>query len=774
MNFKKILCLILVLAAVLTLAFTAVSCKDKGENEEKEEKKTEKKDDPKKPEKGPFDGEYDFLFDDQTVVLTLAGKNFSFACIDDYKYRADELPAEFSDGEQYWLSELMIYKGEFTADEETKTLTAKIPDLILAFRTGSTDGEKTHVFSEYLVKSMREDAAKYEDKTIREQILAEAESIEKGTDVPAEKVGRSHPALTLTIRVDTNAHKAYLVKEIAVYPDGETETTGFDENGKPTESVSVYEDEVEGKVVERCVYEYDEKGDLVKKTYTDENEKPLAVYLYENGRETQVSRYRDGVLYNDVRFDENGETLEETDYYENGKIKTRMLYKDGKAVEKTFYAEDGTVERTVTFGEENEESEIIYKNGLPVLKSVTVNGKLMLEIEFDEKGNEYYETRYDYYPSGMKKNVSSYFKGILSEVSDFSEDGLNEKQVRYKEDGSVFQTIYSVMNSAGNIVDQKWYNNKGVKITDITANENGNVLLEINYDDDGTEFRRDEYEYDENGFCVHEVCKYLGKVMSEMIYRPKDRMRTTVYYNDLGVLGSSTVEYFDENGKKIRTENCKSDGTVYREEIFNEIEEPVTVNYYENGKLDFVYSYTYNDRRIRIRVVCTNADGTLYSENIFSDNGRSLSETVYDEKGNITEQYIYDYYPNGNIKSSLQYGAGGVLRAEVYFNEDGHELYENLYDVNGNLTEYAKFEYYESGAFKHYEDVFVDGGLYRERDATEDGLYSIDKYYDEGVLSMTDEIEYYLNGFIKSFVEKNGSGKIFYAEYYDEEGNLIG
>ena len=124
-------------------------------------------------------------------------------------------------------------------------------------------------------------------------------------------------------------------------------TFEYDENGRVTKETDY---DTDGKVSSYCTYEYDEKGNWIKETNYDENDKMSSYRTFEydeNGRVTKETDYNtDGKVssYCTYEYDEKGNRIKDTDYDENNNVKDvheREYDENGNQVKWTEYDSEG-------------------------------------------------------------------------------------------------------------------------------------------------------------------------------------------------------------------------------------------------------------------------------------------------------------------------------------------------------------------------------------------------------------------------------------------------
>ncbi len=301
---------------------------------------------------------------------------------------------------------------------------------------------------------------------------------------------------------------------------GEADTQ-VDEN---TEEVVEDTEEEEKKVVKTEItkkeglthfYEYDNKGNLIKHTTTDETGKMTysEVYVYdENGNKVEgiVDVYPSTSLsisshsYKKYEYDEHGNQTKEYDVLEDGteEIVQEFVYE---------YDEYGNI-YTSTF----KQGEIEYITTTDT--TYDENGRPVQRIFSDDMGMLYRKVTWSYYEDGTEKQSVSE-DSSTTYISDKDEQGRTIKTTEIKKDGATRIAEWSY-DDKGNMISIKSYNEgeEGYEENLWTYDEEGKKLKE-QYVKDGDVLRTDDYIYDEKGSLIRFVSDTTSSgVQSEIIY----------------------------------------------------------------------------------------------------------------------------------------------------------------------------------------------------------------------------------------------------------------
>ena len=181
----------------------------------------------------------------------------------------------------------------------------------------------------------------------------------------------------------------------------------------------------------------------------------------------------DGVSTKSSSSTGNSEYETKTEYYDAAetKLKTVTSYKNGTIYLQDVYNEDGTKQKTVTYDENGKiESEYVYNE----------DGQRYKLISYDENGEIAYWTESEYNESGEIVKYTMY--GADGSVEQISE-------IQLLEDGTHIGQIDTNYDENGNIT--------GKRILEYDENEN--ITKETYYNADGTVDRYNIYEYDSSG-----------------------------------------------------------------------------------------------------------------------------------------------------------------------------------------------------------------------------------------------------------------------------------
>ena len=284
---------------------------------------------------------------------------------------------------------------------------------------------------------------------------------------------------------------------------------------------------------------------------------------------------------------------------------------------------------------------------------------------------------------------------------------LLSQTARYNFYGDETEEVLSILeyDQEYNLVGVKMYQGD-LLVCEITYdNDPSRPLVELTYDDEGEEFYRTEYTYNEQ-----------GKVLSCI--------------SDF----SETYYTYDENGRLL-TEAWEGREIRY---AYDDNGNNVSIEEYCDGEWDCTRLYYYDD------------EGKLFSSSYDSNDGWSNSS--YDDYGNILETFSGegDQLSGDEITTSYEntYDNGKLVDVKIYENDvlDAREQYDHA----GNQTRYITYDgdddqenfriewdYDDNGKLTRYLVRYVDGEMGYENTTTynydENGLLTCmsEYYYDE-------------------------------------------
>ena len=337
-------------------------------------------------------------------------------------------------------------------------------------------------------------------------------------------------------------------------PDVDTEDkadtdTQVDEN---TEEV-VEDKEEEKKVVKTKIikrdgwtyfYGYDNKGNQIKHTSTDETGKMIysEVYVYdENGNKVEyiVDNYPSSSSsisshgHKKYEYDEHGNLTKTYDVVEDGakeELVQEIIYE---------YDEYGNI-----YTSNVKQGELEYTTKMDT--TYDENGKPVLRIFSDSMGLTYMKVEWSYYEDGTEKQSIS-DDGSSIYTTDNDEQGRTIKTKEVKKDGTIRIAEWTYDDKGNNISQKSYYEGEeGYEETLWTYDEEGKILRE-QYVVDGNVRRTDDYIYDEKGRLVRFVSDATSDGDSETVYEydENDNMIREIKQTENGELSEIQYTYYE-------------------------------------------------------------------------------------------------------------------------------------------------------------------------------------------------------------------------------------
>ena len=187
----------------------------------------------------------------------------------------------------------------------------------------------------------------------------------------------------------------------------------------------------------------------------------------------------------------------------------------------------------------------------------------------------------------------------------------------------------------------------------------GTNITTNRYHDDGSMYRSNISEYDENGNAI----SYLSE-----------------NYDSAGEI-RNTIEYqYDGNGNRIR---------------YNYI----TYDNDGNSSISYHETWAYDEKGNQIAHVRYDEDGKIVerTESEYDASGNEIRREEYDEDGNCTYKIIHNYDEHGNLILLAEYKDGSLKnKIEREFDENNKERKAVFYDGDGNITRMTEYEYPEN------------------------------------------------------------------------------
>ncbi len=260
------------------------------------------------------------------------------------------------------------------------------------------------------------------------------------------------------------------------------------------------------------------------------------------------------------------------------------------------------------------------------------------------------------------------------------------------------------------------------------------------YHDDGSMYRSDISEYDENG--------------NMLSYR-------SVSYDSVGEISSSIEYLYDGNGNRIR---------------YNYI----TYDNDGNSSISYYETWAYDEKGNQIEYVRYDEGNIIErTESEYDAYGNQIRYEKYDKDGESTYKIIYNYDEHGNMLLLDENWDGREKSIEREFDENDKERKAVFYDGDGNITRVTESEYAENGRSVKHIDYDAAGVIYCEIEYgyNENGnmIKRVECHYnDDGSIDRIWEQKYDENGSeIYSSCKKSGIVITTTKTEFDDDGNII-
>lgn len=549
--------------------------------------------------------------------------------------------------------------------------------------------------------------------------------------------------------------------DIYAQPDeeGEVKSTGhmtfkYTPSGRFSEVNSIvrYNHEgTEGEISTKAIFEYDEKGRVVKNEII-QNEKSvqnIEIKYDEKARTITMEGERqfsyDSVYKSVAAYDENWKMIKRESFDENGTLVYAAEFDgNGNVIRTTNYDENGEVKSYTAYeyDEKGNLTKAARYDETETLQSYDV-------YEYDENGYILKDTRYN--ANGVKTGYTEYFENTTY-INKYAGQRRSES---YDSDGSL--SGITEYNRNGDVVKAEQYmSGKLYGIEEREYDESGNLIKSSSYDADRKFTGYSVYGYNESGKRI-KISKYDGS-------------GTLTGYTEIKRNGdyilSETV--YDGDGNKTEyteyLENTSDYATYSRKKRYEK---------YENGKLAELKEYNEDGRMTKRTSYDGEGNKKLYEEYValkVKHNGyEGISTNIKTREtyndGKLEHRTEYEYDENGNRTKISEYDGDGKLTEYTEAKYDGERiLSESRYDGNGKLIRRTEDEYDENGK-KLKSSVYNNGGL--------EGYKSY-HYNESGRLIKVTACDAYnriVNYYEIEYTDEYGNGK---THEYDKNGNLLG
>lgn len=229
--------------------------------------------------------------------------------------------------------------------------------------------------------------------------------------------------------------------------------------------------------------------------------------------------------------------------------------------------------------------------------------------------------------------------------------------------------------------------------------ENGNVVLEVKYNDEAEVDEKVEISYDANGFVKEEKSFFEGNELSDHASYERDEkgviLKSFKHYQDGSM---DTINYqYDSEGNLIEKVTVDS---------YNEVEAKELATY-ENGKLILKEVFEY-DELMGKETFLFDESGNMIEHHVWTpDDGNRAYKHMYDEKGNLSQanQYnnkeelsgkaIYSYNGDGKVIEAIEETPHGTLTTTIKYDENGNAVEQVETNPAGEINNKVERKYNE-------------------------------------------------------------------------------
>ena len=340
------------------------------------------------------------------------------------------------------------------------------------------------------------------------------------------------------------------------------------------------------------------------------------------------------------------------------------------------------------------------------------------EAAYDERGNLSFEAYYETDGSLAEKNEYAY-----------DGDGNEKTRIQYAPDGSVVRRTENAYDTDGHLIAETTYvaeegftarteyryDAAGQLIsresctdgmpggrTELTYDENGNLILQIMTDGDGSVTSRHENKFDADGNPLSETSfRADGSVSSKKEYTYDEAGRLILEKQSRVRTARTRAYEYDGEGRMTRSVCTDEDKRqVY---IYDGAGNTVSVTVYRpDGAVNLRSEYTFDAAGNTLSYVLFGGDGHIISgsDAIYDERGHEICRTEFGKEGALTSRTEYSYDTAGNLTETAVYGfeqkyeKNGYLRRRTeYVWEDGALSSEIRYAAAGNVAERIDREY---------------------------------------------------------------------------------
>jgi YD repeat-containing protein len=240
--------------------------------------------------------------------------------------------------------------------------------------------------------------------------------------------------------------------------------------------------------------------------------------------------------------------------------------------------------------------------------------------------------------------------------------------------------------------------------------EDGRLLTEERYNDEGEVEEKYEYRYDDQGRLLEEITYLDEDMLAEHKTYERNGDGTVVkafkHYQDGE---KDTIDYKrDRSGRLVEKVTIDSYGEVEAKEVIDYSDKRVTDRkIYEYDELVLEESYDYDDEgNMTEHTKWTVEDENARFRNVFDPQGNLIQAMKYDLKGNLLSIVKYRYVDNKlvGIIDENQYGTNTTT---LIHDDRGNPIEQAEVDQDGELNNKATRKYNENNDVTEAE-IFIN------------------------------------------------------------------
>ena len=249
-----------------------------------------------------------------------------------------------------------------------------------------------------------------------------------------------------------------------------------------------------------------------------------------------------------------------------------------------------------------------------------------LEFEFvmDENGNTIEEIKYTADSQLEEKNTYAYYPNgkLHSHILLYAVEDVSQKRILTR-------------NEKGNLIsEEKYYGDDSGEKTVYEYDNKDNIVVIINYDEEGVFISKSEVTYNEKGDVTErKTLNAENKITSRLSFSvPEEHQIEESEFDENDKLISKTLLKFNNEGKEISSVQISPQGKLISS-VINTFDE--RGNVIQRLFKDFyskTINYTYNEKDL------------LTIQELYDDNGLLLRKNMYeyDNDGNVIAEQTYE------------------------------------------------------------------------------------------------------------------------------------